>query len=96
MMAEEFQDKVIRMLDVLATEVASHATRFDMIDKRFDAVDERFDRLERRFDRLESRVEGAETELRDFRGDFNRRVGALSNAIVGDVEETKSCEPRTA
>jgi hypothetical protein len=38
-----------------------------------------FDRVDRRLGNLEDRVETLETEVRDFRGEFERRIAQLEH-----------------
>jgi hypothetical protein len=87
-MSDETQNKVLKLLDVISVEVA--ATRQDtaansreIVAMRQETADLRtemragFGRVERRLGHIEVRVETVETELRSFRGEFERRIAPL-------------------
>jgi hypothetical protein len=73
-MEDYAQAKILQLLDVISVEVA--ANRTDSAELRKE-VRSGFDRVDRRLGHLEIRVEGMETELRDFRGEFERRIAPL-------------------
>lgn len=73
-MAEDFQKRVLRMLDVLAESSAEHG---EVLRKHRSETAIGFDRVDWRFGRLETRVETIEIELRDFRAEFERRITPL-------------------
>lgn len=62
------------MLDLLADNSAKHGV--ELRDHRRETATG-FDRVDRRFGRLETHVEMIETELRDFRAEFERRIAPL-------------------
>jgi hypothetical protein len=66
--------KVLQLLDVIAVEVA--ANRTDTAELRAE-MRSGFNRVDRRLGNLENRVGDLETQLRSFRGEFDRRITAL-------------------
>jgi len=66
--------KVLQLLDVIAVEVA--ANRTDTAELRAE-MRTGFNRVDRRLGNLENRVGDLETQLRSFRGEFDRRITAL-------------------
>jgi len=80
-MEDEAQAKILQLLDVISVEVA--ANRNDTSELR-DEMRAGFGRVERRLGNLEIRVENVEkelrvvqTDLRSFRGEFERRIAPL-------------------
>ena len=73
-MEDEALAKILQLLDVIAVEVA--ASRTDTSELR-DELRAGFSRVERRLGNIEIRVETLETDLRSFRGEFERRIAPL-------------------
>jgi hypothetical protein len=73
-MEYEAQAKMLQLLDVIAIEVA--ANRSETAGLRVE-MHLGLNRVEHRLGNLEARVEGVETELRSFRGEFERRIAPL-------------------
>lgn len=87
-MSDETQNKVLQLLDVISVEVAATRQETAANSEAIVAMREEtaelgtemragFGRVERRLGHIEVRVETVETELRSFRGEFERRVAAL-------------------
>ncbi len=88
-MADESQERIFALLDLLSVEVAQG--RKDVAEFRIEIRQELrneigslrnevrsgFERIDRRFGRLETRVEGVENEQRSFRLEFERRIAPL-------------------
>jgi hypothetical protein len=77
-MKDDRFEKIFRLLDVISIEVA--AGRNELRSETADIRKEMragFGRVERRLGNLETRVEGVESEMRSFRGEFDRRLTAL-------------------
>jgi hypothetical protein len=67
-----------RGLDAKVTSLDAKVTSLDAKVTSLDAkVTSGFERVERRLGHLETRVEGIETDLRLFRGEFERRIAPL-------------------
>ena len=73
-MGNEANAKILQLLDVISVEVA--ANRNETSDLRSE-MRSGFGRVERRLGNIEVRVETLETELRSFRGEFERRIAPL-------------------
>jgi hypothetical protein len=73
-MEDPTQAKILQLLDVISVEVA--ANRSETADLR-NEMRAGFNRVEHRLGILEIRVENVKTELRDFRGEFERRIALL-------------------
>ncbi len=84
-MNEDTGTRILKLLDVLSVNVAQgHAElRNDIrgLDAKVNDLDAKigngFERVERRLGKLESRIENVETEGREFRKEFERRVAPL-------------------
>jgi hypothetical protein len=81
---DETQAKILQLLDVISVEVA--ATRTELCDEFRREIGglrnetrRGFERVDHRLGNLEIRVENVETELRDFRGEFERRIAPLEH-----------------
>jgi len=73
-MADETQQKILHLLDVLSVEVNATRAGVEALATQTSAG---FERVERRLAHVEMRVETVETELRAFRGEFDHRVSSL-------------------
>jgi hypothetical protein len=90
-MSDEERSNVVRLLDLLAVEVAAgrrdtsllrdemHAG-FRELRIEFGGLRSQFDGVEGRLGNLETRVEGFEDELRAFRGDVVQRLTRLDRS----------------
>jgi len=86
-MEDDIQAKILQLLDFISIEVAANrnqTTQFgEEMRSEFAAVRHEmrggFDRVDRRLGNLENRVETLETEVRDFRGEFERRIAPLEH-----------------
>jgi chaperonin cofactor prefoldin len=76
-MNEETEIKILKLLDVIAVEVAAGRNDTADLSAKVDSLDVKVDRIERRLGRVETRVENVETELRSFRHEFERRIAPL-------------------
>jgi hypothetical protein len=84
-MESEAEAKILHLLDVLSVEVA--ANRVEAVEFRTEVRNEfsglraemrsGFHRVDYRLGNLENRVENIETDLRSFRGEFERRIAPL-------------------
>jgi hypothetical protein len=66
--------KILHLLDVISVEVAANRNETTGLRNEMRCG---FNRVERRLGNLENRVEGLETDLRSFRGEFERRIAPL-------------------
>ena len=75
--------KILHLLDVISVEVAANCGEISGLRSDTDTLRSEmrvgFNRVERRLGNLEIRVENVETELRDFRGEFERRIAPLEH-----------------
>ena len=72
-MEDEARATILQILDVISVEVAANRNETSELRSEMRAG---FGRVERRLG-IEGRVETVETELRLFRGDFERRIAPL-------------------
>ena len=73
--------KILRLLAVLAVEVAGGRKDIRALDAKVTELDAKVDRLDRRLGRVETRVESTETTLCSFRAEFERRTSRLERAV---------------
>jgi len=73
-MEDEAKAKILQRLDVISVEVAANRNETSELRSEMRAG---FGRVERRLGNIEVRVETVETELRSFRGEFERRIVPL-------------------
>jgi hypothetical protein len=73
-MEDEARAKILQLLDVISVEVAANRNETSELRSEMRAG---FGRVERRLGNIEVRVETVETELRSFRGEFERRIAPL-------------------
>jgi hypothetical protein len=86
-MEDNIQAKILQLLDVISVEVAANRNQTTQLGEEmrseFASVRHEmrggFDRVDRRLGNLEDRVETLETEVRDFRGEFERRIAQLEH-----------------
>ena len=77
-MEEEVQTKILTLLDALTVEVISSREELrGEIGSLRTEVRSGFARVDRRLGNLETGVENIETDLRSFRGEFERRIAPL-------------------
>jgi hypothetical protein len=74
----EMQLKILSLVDTLSVELASmrNEVRGEFSELRTE-VRTGFQRVDRGLGNLENRVENLETDLRSFRGEFERRIEPL-------------------
>jgi hypothetical protein len=73
-MEDEVTAKVLQLLDVISVEVAANRNETSELRSEMRSG---FGRVERRLGNIEVRVETVETDLRSFRGEFERRIVPL-------------------
>ncbi len=93
-MKKQTEEKILQLLDVISVEVAANRNETTELrsELRSETTSLRtemragFDRFDRGLGNLETRVESLETEvhemkvdLRDFRGEFERRIAPLEH-----------------
>ena len=93
-MKKQTEEKILQLLDVISVEVAANRNETTELrsELRSETTSLRtemragFGRFDRRLGNLETRVESLETEvhemkvdLRDFRGEFERRIAPLEH-----------------
>ena len=86
-MEDNIQAKILQLLDVISVEVAANRNQTTQLgeEMRSESASVRhemcggFDRVDRRLGNLKNRVETLETEVRDFRGEFECRIAPLEH-----------------
>jgi hypothetical protein len=73
-MEDEAKAKILQLLDVISVEVAANRNEASELRSEMRAG---FGRVGRRLGAIEVRVEIIQTELRSFRGEFERRIAPL-------------------
>jgi len=73
-MENEARATILQLLDVISVEVAANRNETSELRSEMRLG---FGRVERRLGNIEFRVETVETDIRSFRGEFERRVAPL-------------------
>ena len=80
-MNDEAPRKILQLLDVISVEVAANRGETSELRSEmragFGRVERRLGNVEVRVESLEVRVAGMATEIRSFRGEFERRIAPL-------------------